>query len=184
MRDLARDLGLSPGNLTYHFATKEDVLLGLAERLSDRNARTHADRLRPGGLDELLGGLREVFLTQVDYRCLILSIVHLSDHYPRMAERYRATQRERIRGFRAMLRHLAAQGSLAPALGPDDLERLVGTISLVGRFWLSEVRLDHRDRAIDAMIDRYLDILAGALRGSATAKGREELRRFRRARSA
>lgn len=181
MRDLARDLGLSPGNLTYHFGTKEDLLLAIGERLSERNARALVSGAHPDGLDELLANLRDVFRTQVEFRCLVLAVVHLHDHYPAMAARYRVNQIARIDGFRAMLRHLAARGSLAPGLGPADMDRLVGTISLVGRFWLSETWLDHRDRPVDEMIDHYLAVLAGALHASATAKGREELRRVRRA---
>ena len=39
MRDIAHDLNLSPGNLTYHFSKKEDVIIGIAERLSEQNSR-------------------------------------------------------------------------------------------------------------------------------------------------
>jgi AcrR family transcriptional regulator len=183
MRDLARELGLSPGNLTYHFATKEDVVLGLAERLSAHNTGVFGDAA-PDGLEALLASFRAVFETQVAFRCLVLSVVHLTEHYPRMAARYRANQERREAAFRRMLQHLQRRGSLAPGLGPSDVERLVGTISLIGRFWLSEARLDHPDQAPEALIDAYLAILAGALKGSATAQGREELSRFRRRSSA
>jgi AcrR family transcriptional regulator len=179
MRDLASELGMSPGNLTYHFATKEDVLLGLAERLSAHNAGVLGDAA-PDGLDALLVSFRTVFETQVAFRSLVLSVVHLTEHYPRMAARYRANQERRQASFRSLLRHLQERGSLTPGLGPADVERLVGTISLIGRFWLSEVRLDHPERAPEALIDAYLAILAGALKSSATAQGREELARFLR----
>lgn len=180
MRDLARDLGLSPGNLTYHVATKEQLLLGLAERQSERTARTQARIARPEGLDGLLDGFRAVFHGQVEFRCLELAVVHLADRYPAMAERYRVAQRERVAAFRESLEHLRARGSLSPGLGPGDVERLVATLSLVGRFWLSAYRLDHRDRPAGEMIEHSLAVLAGALRSSATAKGRAELDRFRR----
>lgn len=46
IREIARELGLSPGNVSYHFATKEDLVLALLEEMhSANNAATN----RSGG---------------------------------------------------------------------------------------------------------------------------------------
>lgn len=132
----------------------------------------------PHGFDDFVDGFRPLFRNQWAYRGLTLAVVHMSEHYPALRTRYAARQRRRTDAFRSKLQHLGTVGSLSPSLGREDLERLVAMISLIGRFWISESRLDRNDEPIERTIDHYLGVLAGALLGSASAKGREELRRF------
>ena len=44
IREIARDLGMSPGNLSYHFATKEALVAALVEQMhAANNAVTTAE---------------------------------------------------------------------------------------------------------------------------------------------
>jgi hypothetical protein len=53
--------------------------------------------------------------------------------------------------------------SRSPSLGREDLERLVAMISSIGRFWISESRLDRNDEPTGRTIDHDLGVLAGGL---------------------
>jgi hypothetical protein len=60
--------------------------------------------------------------------------------------------------------------------GAETLALVVGTFTLVARFWLSEARISFPDTEPPDLIDHYIAILAHALWRPATASGRRSLR--------
>jgi AcrR family transcriptional regulator len=175
MRDIARSLNLSPGNLTYHFAKKEDVLVAVAERLSALNSRSHMAVGQPQSLTEFLGMFEQIFHNQFQFRCLPLSIVHLNEHYPAMAARYRGVQTMRTASFKEKLVHLRAHGYLREDVSSVEIDRMAAYCSLIGRFWLSEYWISYRERSIEEMIAHYLDLLGGVFLPYVSPKGFQDL---------
>ncbi len=88
MRDLARDLWQSPGNLTYHFAKKEDIVLEIARRLNYANSHTIEVERRPVDLGQFMETFYAVFRDQYNFRCLVLNVIHIMQHYPSVAHHY------------------------------------------------------------------------------------------------
>jgi AcrR family transcriptional regulator len=178
MRELARALDLSPGNLTYHFPKKEDILVALSARLSDLNSRTLHTSPPPASITHFLEMFRVIFRNHYQYRCLVLSIVHLNEHYPALAERYRATQIIRSGFFQEILLQLRAAGFLQVETTAVELQRLAAYCALIGRFWLSEYWVTDRHRPLEEIIAHYLDLLAGAFLPYVTPNGRQDLDSF------
>ena len=178
MRELARDLGLSPGNLTYHFPKKEDIIVAIAERLSDLNSQTLQASKQPEDLKQFLEMFRAIFSNHFQYRCLLLSLVHLTEHYPAMAARYREVQAVRTGSFQEKLVYLRATGFLKEEVSEAEIQRMAAYCSLIGRFWLSEYWVSYRDRPIEQMITHYLNLLAGVFIPYVTSKGHRDLAAF------
>lgn len=175
MREIARDLRISPGNLTYHFPTKEALLAAIARQVSDLNDRTEALGGLPQGLDGLLERFRAVFLNHVAFRGLLLALVHLTDRYPRIRSDYEASRQRRSLSFAVMLRHLRDHGSIKSVTSDAELERLAGYCTLIGRFWIAEAHVDGRDVADPATHAHYLDLLAAVFAPYASERGRAEI---------
>jgi len=178
IRELARELELSPGNLTYHFPKKEDIIVAIAARLSALNSQTLQRSPPPADLKQFLEMFRVIFGNHYQYRCLLLSIVHLTEHYPAMAERYRAVQVVRIGFFRKILLHLQAKGFFRADVSEIEVERMAAYCSLIGRFWLSEYWVSYRHRPLEQMIEHYLNLLAGVFLPYVTRRGRRDLATF------
>src|SRR5687767_14180146 len=77
VRDLARDLGLSPGNLSYWFPRKEDLVGALFDELRTRHGGLLAAVAGARDVDELLTRYRAVFASQHDWRCLARALPDL-----------------------------------------------------------------------------------------------------------
>lgn len=178
MRELARDLNLSPGNLTYHFSKKEDLIVALAKRLSTLNSQTIQISRQPDDLRQFMEMFRAIFNNQYQYRCLVLSIVHLIEHYPAVAAQYRQAQILRTGSFIERFRHLRARGSLKQDLTETDLNRMASFCSLTGRFWLSDYWVANRDKPVEQMINHYLSLLAAAFVPYVTFAGQQQLDTF------
>lgn len=176
-RELARDLGLSPGNVSYHFPRKQDLVAALSAELGERNAATLGDLAEAHDLADLLRRYRATFVNQYEYRGIVRAAVTLVETDPASAARILTTERERRQGltraFRAMV---------GPELRPDtddaSIARLVAVCSLIARFWLGETLLSFRDVPAARVIDHYLAMLAQALWSPATDAGRAALRPF------
>jgi len=101
-RHVAARLGISPGNLYYHFGNKEEIVLHLYERIEarlqailappDRGARTFEDIL--GYLDAIFAHLWEFRFFYRDLNSLLRDVPGLRDRYRRLAERVLARSRE------------------------------------------------------------------------------------------
>jgi AcrR family transcriptional regulator len=178
MRELARELGLSPGNLTYHFPRKEDLLIAIAARLSAANSADLGDPDEVASLGELFARYRRTFHNHVRYRCLILAGVRHFERYPELASRYAPNSQRRREGIERTLVRLRDLGHFRPTTSDREIGRLTATFTLTGRFWLAETWLDDRARQPEAAMDRYLDLLAGACLPYVTDEGRGELESF------
>src|SRR5690349_8385863 len=90
IRELARELELSPGNLSYHFATKEALIAAL---VAEVHAENNADAAPPGeldfvALDAIVRGIMRRDLAHIwfmrDAAGLLLSSPALREHHLQM----------------------------------------------------------------------------------------------------
>ena len=65
VREIARTLGISPGNLSYHFPRKEDLLVEMLTRVTAGNDR-HFQKFREGrpSCESFLQVMEQVFRNQ------------------------------------------------------------------------------------------------------------------------
>lgn len=163
VRDLARDLEMSPGNLSYWFTPREDIVRALLEGLRDRNLG-RADPERATTVPALPVGLRAALLARLHYRCLAESIVHIARTWPELGRTYRETEARRRHELAATIRAPARTGALVGIEDPGDVTRLVATWSLIARFWLAERSLSSPDGDDEAAVDHYVALVAQSLR--------------------
>lgn len=174
VRDLARELGLSPGNLSYYFATKRDLIAALATMLSDANDVILARGSETRRCDDYLRSMSDVFANQYHFRCLLIFVPTQSDREWFDSMRRVSTQR-RAAALRDWFSAMQSSGSLKTRLAPAARENAVGTIQVLARFWLSHAQLSFPEAGLDAMRDHYLRLIASALLPCATERGLAEL---------
>lgn len=175
MRELARDLGLAPGNLTYHFARKDDLIVAIAARFAADNSALLEPRAQAPSFTQFFELLRRILHNQYRYRCLPLNIVYLLDDYPTFAARYHANQTLRRTQFEQWLHQLQTAGCLRPDLTLHERDWLVGYCQLFGRAWVLEYWVFHREQPIEQVIASSLSVLARAFVPYASPAGRHEL---------
>ena len=76
MRELAADLGMRIGNLTYYFPTKDDLVFSISQAYTESNSQIHSD-FPVKSLYDFLHKNRLLFENGLKYQCLMLSMVHL-----------------------------------------------------------------------------------------------------------
>lgn len=178
IRELARQLNLSPGNVSYYFPTKEALIHEISRRLSEENSKIFLATERDLTLRSFLELFRTAFHNHYAFRCLFVSVVQLMKHYPSIRERYLDVQVLRRASLRKDLLSLRKQGALRSDLTSSDINYLVAVISYHARSWIIEAEILHNDKPLPSVIDHYVGLIAQTLQPYCTAKGRTVLTPF------
>jgi len=179
MRELAADLNMRVGNVTYYFPTKDDLVMELINRLADLNSKTIGPA--SSSIFDFLSMYDRVFNNQYQYRCLLLSFVHLASRHPVFAGNYAATEARRREALRSHITTMMQNNSLSSSLTAEHVGLIVSHITLISRFWLSEARLSYVNWTLEQTKAHYLNLLGELLIPYATDKGRKQVDAFRRA---
>jgi AcrR family transcriptional regulator len=175
IRELARELGLSPGNVSYYFPTKDDLVLEITTRLSADNSKL----FQTADDDLTLTSFIELFIAACHnhhkYRCVFTSFVHIMKHDPALHTGYVEIQRKRRASITRELQQLATNGYLKKDITKEEITSLVLVVSHLARFWIQDAEILMLDLPIDKAVNHYAGLIASTLHPYATAKGRQQL---------
>ncbi|MBE7941986.1 MULTISPECIES: TetR/AcrR family transcriptional regulator [Ramlibacter] len=132
---ISAEMGISPGNLYYHYPAKEELVNGLFERYDS-------------ALDDLLGasgGVRDVedawfFLHTLfelirDYRFLYRDLNDLLSRNRRLETRFQAVLQRKTRAVQAMLESMGRSGALH--MDAREAQPTATSMVVVLTYWLS-----------------------------------------------
>ena len=177
MREIAKELDIRVGNITYYFPTKDDIVAAIVTELADAN-NTILEAGDDLSMSTFLQMYSETSSNQFKYRCLFVSFVYLMEHNPKVKEVYIPNQEKRYKTIRKNLKLLMQNGYMDASLNDRTLDFLVSSISLMSRFWLSEGRLRFNDAGKRTLFKHYLELFALHLHPYATKQGRRDIDRF------
>jgi AcrR family transcriptional regulator len=176
LRELAAVLGIRVGNITYYFPTKDDLVYQLSQELSKRNAEIIVSDSEMT-MRAFLDMLQRVFQNHMQFRCLLLSFVHVMGQNKLVAAAYKKTQSVRSATMKSNIEVLAASGYLK-VKDEGEMDFLVSTLALISRFWISEAAISFRQWSGEAQIRHYLSLVAKLLLPYATPKAQRDIQDF------
>ncbi|HXW10631.1 MAG TPA: TetR/AcrR family transcriptional regulator [Steroidobacteraceae bacterium] len=148
-RHVAARLGISPGNLYYHFGNKEEIVLHLYERIETElqailappahDARTFEEVL--GYLDAIFAHLWKFRFFYRDLNSLLRDVPGLKERYRRLAERVLARSKAI---FTEMVQHGWMEAS------DEHLDLLVTNAWIVLTQWFTHRQVVERRRTIQS----------------------------------
>ena len=136
---IAADLGISPGNLHYHFKTKQTIVTWLFRRFEDRFAPCIEAASEATALDDLWLSLHMAFEAIDEYRFVYRDIGYLLNEFPELEPRAQALTARNLIAARSLCANLAAGGTIAATA--DDVEVLALQIVFTTTCWFSFKRL-------------------------------------------
>ena len=176
LRELAGILDMRVGNITYYFPTKDDLVYELSLALTKKNSgiMVPSENIT---LTSFLEIQYKVFQHHQQFRCLMLSFVHLIQQNKRIADAYKETQKTRKNTIKTNLKVLTESGYLQ-VKDEAELEFLVTTLALISRFWISEAVISFRNQTDDQQIRYYLNLVTTLFLPYSTSKGKKEIRLY------
>lgn len=133
---IAEDLGISPGNLYYHFRNKESIILAAYERAVRAYDQVwQRAGATPASPQAILRLLEETFVQQWEYRFFQRELPALVRRDERLAAMYREVQARRLVYYRDLIETWTASG-LVKAATSSEIDDLVTATWVIGDSWV------------------------------------------------
>ncbi len=157
VREIARSLDISVGNLSYHFPKKEDLIMELLSQIRMANDARYEEYFEGrASLGRFLGTFRQIMENQYRYRGVFLGHDEINQVIKKHFD-YLSIEEKRRKFFHRIYTDLAKAGELKLAEG--DIEFLISFITLFGRFWMMEASISFTDKSKEEIIDHYMGLL-------------------------
>jgi AcrR family transcriptional regulator len=146
---IAADIGISPGNLYYHFRNKEDIILSIYEEYARNLLIETMPEVSPNikPLDAIILYMDVVFQAMMKFRFFYSNLPVLLAKNPLLHDKYVEVQgfiTQRVSELLLSLRNAKMMSFL-----DEDLPDIVSILRLVNTFWLSFYQTQNNDNEIN-----------------------------------
>lgn len=149
---IAEALGISPGNLYYHFRNKEEIIRALFEQQFarwDEGFGLPHDHMPT--LDDLQQMVRTSFRMAWEYRFMYRELIALLRRDQQLQRRWVEIRARGFSGFRELVGLFVAAGVLRAPGDPQAVTRLAELVWLISEFWLASVEVSGEEVDSDQM---------------------------------
>ena len=156
VKDIAETANISPGNLTYHYKTKKELMVAVYEyMIKSLEKMTIGDAIFLEALDVI--EIAKTYLNfQVRYRFFYRDTLEIMRLYPEIQEAYRKQVKQIINFNQNIIFLLVGKGQLIPEPHEGHYLSLARNIWAIQNSWLSEREIMGADS-----VDIYDGIQAG-----------------------
>lgn len=172
VRHIAQAVGISHGNLCYHFPNTDALVVGLYEQLVARLSESLAGVADAGfDLPMLRQLANQTMATLYEYRFLMLDFAAIMRRLPTIREAHRGLMEQRAVLFRHVLTQLRVNGLLKPELYEGHDEHLLTQLFIIGDFWIASAEWLYESSLPDKL-SYYQQVLTALLVPLLTEQGR------------
>lgn len=176
VREIARAVGISVGNLAYHFPTRDDLVATLVTELSEENQRTIFSALPEDfSLETLYGAATAAMRNMLRFRFVLLSYVEAVRASPDLARLEKRMSAERRRRHDEMLAALV-EGGYVKRNALERSDRLYEQGAMISSGWLTHGTL--RGLSDEAAVRHFAKLGCALLEPYCTARGARQMRRI------
>jgi AcrR family transcriptional regulator len=133
---IADELGISPGNLYYHFRNKDQIVERLFERFEQRISIEPQWSIEgPGAIEDLWLYLHLMFEAIWDYRFLYRNLDDIVGRNRRLREHFNRIVDAKLAAVQGLCAGLVGAGLMKA--GPGEIRALAENVLVVSTYWLN-----------------------------------------------
>lgn len=173
---IAAAVGISPGNLYYHFRNKDDIIRAIFEQMDAYGLEQYQmilAKFQPGSLETMEQTFVMIQAYNWRYRFFKRELTALIMNDPLLKERFLKTHHTMLAVIRQSNDHSVATGTLKP-MSEKEMSLFTEEIWLVTLFWLNYLEVGGEE-INDATLRRGIDLLRNLIRPQLTKKALAEL---------
>lgn len=164
-------MGISQGNLNYHFKKREDVIEALYFRLVADIDGHMVPKKEEGILQTLRGMSRGVMLALYGYRFILLDFVQLMRENEKIRKHFIELQGLREQQFLMIFKMLNEAGLMRGEVLNDEFKNLGCRLQILGDFWISSAEISE-DSLTKKSLAKYATIIDQTIFPYLTEKGK------------
>lgn len=173
-RKITDKLDISPGNLTYHFKKKDDIIIALYRQLVD----VIGSKLGEVSFTKVdLNFVKEITIVQLEsyykYRFIVLDLIHVLRNYPEIAKHYNNLMNDRKEQYDYFIQYLVNDHIIREPEFKEEYQNLYVRFQILSRFWVSQASLNNFELN-DSEIINYAKLVLESFYPYFTDKGKKE----------
>lgn len=173
---IATAVGISPGNLYYHFRNKEDIIRAIFEQMDAYGMEQYQkilDKFQPGSLETMEQTFTMIQAYNWRYRFFKRELTALIMNDSILKDRFFQTHHTMLTVIRQSNDYSVTSGTLKP-MSAKEMALFTEEIWLVTLFWLNYLEVGGEE-INDATLRRGIDLLRNLIRPQLTRKALAEL---------
>lgn len=176
VRDIARALDISPGNLSYHFARKEDLLIAILDQYKHGNDKIYQEYMQfEPDLERYLQTISRLLKNAFAHRGVFLGLDELRAIFGKEYD-YADVERKRRAFIDTILSDLEKSGDLE--FSTLDKSFLIDFLAFFQRCWIMEAMISYPHLEEHQIMTRYMRFVVMQFAQVATLKGQGALGRW------
>jgi len=167
---IAAHVGISPGNLYYHYSNKDDIIRSIYksyEKNLDQMFQPQANDTK--GMDEMMYYLDRVFYSMWQFRFFYANLPDILARDDELHQRYLVAQKRLYQRIISILHEIRTQGFIT--LDDAMCEDLAHTLKLVVTFWISYQHTQTQQAITRSTISQGVLKVIGIFKGYLTPQG-------------
>jgi len=168
---IAAAIGISPGNLYYHFRNKEDIIRAIFEQMDAYGLEQYQGilaKFQPGSLETMEQTFVMIQAYNWRYRFFKRELTSLIMNDPLLKNRFLRTHHTMLAVIRQSNDYSVATGTLKP-MAEKEMAFFTEEIWLVTLFWLNYLEVGGEEISDDTL-RRGIDLLRNMIRPQLTKK--------------
>lgn len=141
LRDIAKAVGISTGNLAYHYKNK-DIIVEAAfhQMVAERDAIMSGVQQVPS-LDKIYNQNKLFIRLGKKYLFLYVDTVHILRYYDNIAASHRAFMQQSRAYVKGTLAYSVGSGYMRPEKVEGEYDRLAHALWMIMTFWLNQLEI-------------------------------------------
>lgn len=173
VRSIAQEVGISHGNLCYHFPNTDAIILALYRKVVDEmNTQAIQAIAASTELEQMLRIGEVGFRILYRYKFLMLDLVRIMRRIPQIQEEYSALIKLRRAQFVQIFQTMAAKGWLRAEPVPGYYEDMATRLLILGDGWIPHAEF-HFEGNDEQVIAYYFRVFVGEMLPLFTKKGQK-----------
>ncbi|MCB1308631.1 MAG: TetR family transcriptional regulator [Leptospiraceae bacterium] len=175
IRAIAAEAGISHGNLLYHFAGVESIVLALHAKLRSAAVSLNEDvKAMPEALPALVYSIERGFPILYAYRFFMINLNDLVRRFPEVRRTLHKAESLRKKMYSEAIQAGVKQGSLRRENYPGEYEHLIDRIRIFSDYWPASAEI-YDSGSPDKIIKKYAHLFVSMLYPYVTDKGKVRL---------
>lgn len=174
LRTIARKLGISQGNLNYHFKKREDIIAALYFRLIENIYEQMSETSNDENILRALFDMSKSLVYELfEFRFIMLDFAQVMRENEVIREHFQELQANRKLQFAEFFELLINSGLMRKERLQNEYQNLYSRLQILGDFWISSAEIAENS-FIEKSIPKYLEIINQTIFPYLTEKGRKE----------
>lgn len=172
-KHISDEMGISYGNLCYHFPKKDDIINQLYFNMqAELDGKLNEVQNEIFGLDFMVKSLQALLTTLYQYKFIFLDLTILTRRSQEIKEHAVEQVEQRRRMLRGLMDFLIQEGYAKFEKIEGHYDKLVHTMLILMNFWISDAETFFKGKEEDK-VGYYLELFYSFMRPSLTKKGIE-----------